>query len=162
VSSEPFPLHPPRIATETPVVGWREWVALPGIGLGAIRTKLDSGARTSSLRVESIEAYLDAGATCVRFHVRPRRNAARTVACSAPVVDRRRVTDSGGHREQRWFVLVEAALAGERFEMEMNLSERGTMRFPLLLGRSAVAGRFRIDPALSYTCPRPQRMPRPR
>ena len=140
-----------------PIVGWREWAALPGLGVGAIKAKLDSGARTSSLHVESIETYLDGGVPFVQFRVRLRRAAAQAVTCRAPIVDRRRVTDSGGHRDERWFVMVEAELARQRFEMEMNLTDRGAMLFPLLLGRSAIAGRFRIDPSLSYTCSRPAR-----
>ena len=156
MSREPSPT-PSRTANESPIVGWREWAALPGLGIGAIKAKLDSGARTSSLHVESIESYFDRGARFVQFQVRLRRAAARAMACRAAVVDRRRVTDSGGHRDERWFVMVEAELARQRFEMEMNLTDRGAMLFPLLLGRSAVAGRFRIDPSLSYTCPRPAR-----
>ena len=149
--------HALPVANDVRTLGWREWMALPGLGLGALKAKLDSGARTSSLHVESIESYLDGGARWLQFRVRPRRSAARVVTCRAPVVDRRRVTDSGGHRDERWFVMVEAELARQRFEMEMNLTDRGSMLFPLLLGRSAIAGRFRIDPALSYTCPRPTR-----
>lgn len=148
-----LPAEPPSVLA--PIVGWREWVAVPGLGIGAIRAKLDSGARSSSLHVESIATCIERGALVVEFQVRLRRNGRRVLACRAPAIDRRCVTDSGGHRDERWFVLVETELAGRRFEMEMNLTDRGAMLFPLLLGRTALAGRFRIDPALSYTYPRP-------
>ncbi len=157
MSRQPPPPPPSRTAHATPILGWREWAALPGLGIGAIKAKLDSGARTSSLHVETIETCHERGVLLVQFEVRLRRGASRTLTCRAPVVDRRRVTDSGGHRDERWFVMVEAELAQQRFEMEMNLTDRGAMLFPLLLGRSAIAGRFRIDPSLGYTCPRPAR-----
>ena len=92
----------------------------------------------------------------VRFVVRPRRRGTRVVACEAPVVDRRPVTDSGGHTSERWFVRTEIVLGTERFEADINLTDRRAMLFPLLLGRSALDGRFRIDPGLSYTSPKPQ------
>jgi hypothetical protein len=140
-------------------LGWRERVSLPGLGIGSIKAKLDSGARSSSLHVEAIETFHAGGVLQVRFVVRLRRKLERYASCAAPVLDRRHVTDSGGHRSERWFIATEVAIAGQRFATEMNLSDRGAMMFPLLLGRSAIAGRFRIDPDLSYTCPRPPRVP---
>ena len=139
------------------VLGWREWVSLPQFGIGAIKAKLDSGARSSSLSVEDLETFDLGGRLHVRFGVRTRRRGSRVVACTAPVLDRRVVADSGGHREARWFIAGEILVGGARIDIEMNLTDRRAMLFPLLLGRSALAGRFRIDSALSYTLPRPLR-----
>jgi hypothetical protein len=139
-------------------LGWREWLALPSFGVGAIKAKLDTGARSSSLCVDSIEPFELEGRLGVRFLLRTRRRAGRVVACEAPVIDRRPVTDSGGHTTERWFIRTEIVLAAERFETDINLTDRRAMLFPLLLGRSALGGRFRVDPALSYTHARP--MPR--
>ncbi|GAA0716882.1 ATP-dependent zinc protease family protein [Dokdonella soli] len=139
-------------------LGWREWLALPALGIVAIKAKLDTGARSSALHVEALETFRRDGVLHVRFEVRPRRRGSRTIACSAPVLDRRRVTDSGGHRSERWFIRTDVALAGQVFSTEINLTDRRAMLFPLLLGRSALVGRFRVDPALSYTCPRPARI----
>jgi hypothetical protein len=136
-------------------LGWREWLALPALGIGAIKAKLDTGARTSSLSVVSAEAFDRDGRLHVRFRVRPRRRSERVVTCEAPVVDRRPVTDSGGHTGERWFIRTEVVLATERFEADINLTDRRAMLFPLLLGRSALGGRFRIDPDLSYTRAKP-------
>ena len=138
-------------------LGWREWLALPLLGIGAIKAKLDTGARTSSLSVVSAETFERDGRLHVRFRVRARRRSDRTVACEAPVVDRRPVTDSGGHTGERWFIRTGIVLAGRRFETDINLTDRRAMLFPLLLGRSALHGRFSVDAALSYTSPRPPR-----
>jgi len=137
------------------ILGWREWLALPAFGIGAIKAKLDSGARSSSLSVTSVETFDRDGRLHARFLVRPRRRGQRVVICEAPVVDRRPVTDSGGHTSERWFVRTEIVLGTERFETDINLTDRRAMLFPLLLGRAALGGRFRIDPALSYTRAKP-------
>ena len=139
---------------ECTTLGWREWLALPDLGIPAIRAKLDTGARSSALHVESLETFRERGALKVRFMVRPRRRGGRVMACVAPVTDRRPVTDSGGHRSERWFIQAGIELAGRQFVAEINLSDRHAMLFPLLLGRSALAGRFLVDAGLSYTCPR--------
>jgi len=145
------------VGVPTAVLGWREWVALPQLGVAAIKAKLDSGARTSSLSVEGLETFHVDGQLQVRFGVRARRRSAQVVACTAPVLDRRVVADSGGHREARWFIASRLVLAGQAIDIEMNLTDRRAMLFPLLLGRSALAGRFCIDCALSYTSARPLR-----
>ena len=147
----------PSHGVEPFVLGWREWVALPHLGIASIKAKLDSGARTSSLSVEDLETFDLDGRLHVRFGVRARRRSARVIACAAPVLDRRVVADSGGHREARWFIAAEIVVGGARIDIEMNLTDRRAMLFPLLLGRSALAGRFRIDAALSYTLARPSR-----
>jgi hypothetical protein len=140
-------------------LGWREWLALPALGIGAIKAKLDTGARTSCLSVVSVEPFERDGCLHVRFLVRPRRRSERTVPCEAAVVDRRPVTDSGGHTGERWFIRTGIVLGGQRFETDINLTDRRAMLFPLLLGRSALGGRFHIDSALSYTAPKPTNRP---
>lgn len=136
-------------------LGWREWLALPTLGIGAIKAKLDTGARSSSLSVVSAETFGREGRLHVRFLVRTRRRGQRVITCEAPVVDRRPVTDSGGHTSERWFIRTEVVLGPDRFEIDINLTDRRAMLFPLLLGRAALGGRFRIDPELSYTCAKP-------
>lgn len=143
------------------VLGWREWLTLPQLGIARIKAKVDSGARTSSLRVEFLEEYERGDARWLRFAVRPLRRAAAPVVCEAPAVDRREVCDSGGHVTRRWFIRTELALAGCRWPAEINLTPQSDMLFPLLLGRTALAGRFVIDPAASYRCGRPRRRRRP-
>jgi hypothetical protein len=150
--SAPHPLPP-----GAPIVlGWREWLALPRLGIGAIKAKIDSGARTSALHVVALEEFELVGAPGLRFVVPPGRRNATPVTCTAPAVDRRAVSDSGGHVTQRWFIRTEFELAGRRFEAEMNLASRRHMLFPLLLGRNALAG-FIVDPAAAYRHGRPHR-----
>jgi len=136
-------------------LGWRERLALPQLGIGLLRAKLDTGARSSSLHVDTLETFQYNGATWLRFSLTLGRRQRRTVQCEAPAHDRRTVTDTGGHRTERWFVRSDVQLAGERFAIDISLTDRRHMLFPMLLGRSALHGRFAVDPARSYTQPRP-------
>ena len=148
---------------DLPLIGWREWLALPQLGLVALKVKIDTGARSSSLHVDSIEEYECDGRTWLRFAVATRRHGAGLVDCDAPACDRRDVTDSGGHVTSRWFIRSVVSLAGVEWVTEINLTNRRNMLFPMLLGRSALCGRFRVDPQLSYACgrlrPSGRRMP---
>ena len=131
------------------ILGWREWVALPKLGISAIRAKVDSGARSSALHVEALSSYFEDGAEWVCFTVRSGvGNELHT--CRAPVLDRRPVTDSGGHTTERVFIRTTLDLAGSCFPVEINLTNRRNMLFPMLLGRTAMAGHFLVDPALSF------------
>ncbi len=130
-------------------VGWREWVALPALGLPRLRAKVDTGARSSALHVERQWRFVDGGAPWIGFALVPRAHADE-VEAAAPIVDERMVTDSGGHRTLRVFVRTTLRLAGVEREIEMNLADRCGMRFPLLLGRTALADAFMVDPAGSF------------
>ena len=136
-------------------LGWRERLALPQLGIGVLKAKLDTGARSSSLHVDTLETFQRAGATWLRFTMHAGRRQPLEICCEAPALDRRAVTDTGGRRTERWFIRSEVQLAGQRFSVDINLTDRRHMLFPLLLGRSALSGRFAVDPARSYTQPRP-------
>lgn len=129
--------------------GWREWVALPMLQLLQVRAKLDTGARSSALHVERQWRYTEAGTPWVGFQVRPSARGP-LVEAAAMIADERMVTDSGGHRTLRVFVRTQLRLAGIEHDIEMNLADRCGMRFPLLLGRTALSPRFMIDPAASF------------
>ncbi len=130
-----------------PILGWREWLALPDLGIARIKAKVDSGARSSALHAAAIEALSH---DRVRFALRPLQNDPQRQWCEAALIDRRWVTDSGGHRELRPFIRTQIWLGDERWEAEVSLSARDTMRFRMLLGRTALAGRFVVDPAASF------------
>lgn len=132
------------------VLGWREWVGLPALGIAAVRAKVDSGARSSALHVDAHWRFTDGGVPWVGFRLSPYGQQGPTVESAAPMLDEREVTDSGGHRTRRVFVRTQLRLAGIDREIDINLSNRLGMLFPMLLGRTAMAGMFTVDPARSF------------
>ncbi len=133
------------------LIGWKEWLAFPEIGIPAIKAKIDTGARTSALHTFSMETFTAAGQPMVRFGIHPlQRNRELVLYCEAPVIDRRRVKDSGGHVENRYVIKTMAVFGEGHWPVELTLTNRDKMLFRMLLGRTALAGRFVIDPGSAY------------
>jgi hypothetical protein len=137
------------------IVGWREWLALPEVGIRMVRAKIDTGARSSALHVERWEDFRRDGVRWVRYELKPTSRRHAAVVRESPVVDERQVTDTGGNRTLRPFIRTRVVIGEASWEIEMNLTNRRGMLFPMLLGRTAMAGRLLVDPARSYVLGRP-------
>lgn len=138
------------------VLGWEEWIALPGLGLPAIKAKIDTGAKTSALHAEAIEPFGGSASPKVRFIIRPApRRPEIAVTCTAPIVDRRTITSSNGIPEERIVISAVLAIAGQAWPIEISLSDRREMNYRMLLGRQALQrGGLLIDPGQSFVQPK--------
>ncbi|MEL7292062.1 MAG: ATP-dependent zinc protease [Pseudomonadota bacterium] len=136
------------------IVGWRETVSLPELGIQKINAKIDTGARTSCLHAFKVETFEKDNALWVRFWLHPiQNNTDAEVVCEAPVIDERIVRDSGGHEESRYVIRSVLSLAGESWPIEITLTNRENMAFRMLLGRTAMHNRIIVDPVESFLIP---------
>lgn len=140
-----------REAPEQVRIGWREWVRLPCLAEGTLKAKVDTGARTSSLHAFDLVETTRDGEPWLEFSFHPLQRDAETVERgSARLVDRRRVTPSNGQSELRFVVETDLGLDGQRFPIELTLTNRDAMGFRMLLGRRAIRERFLVDVRRSY------------
>jgi ribosomal protein S6--L-glutamate ligase len=138
------------------VLGWEEWIALPSLGVPAIKAKIDTGAKTSALHAEGIEPYRVGRLEYVRFKIRPApRRSHICIDCAAPVLDNRSITSSNGIPEDRYIIRTDLTVSGRTWPIEVSLSDRRDMNYRMLLGRQALqSGDTLIDPGASFLQPK--------
>lgn len=145
-------MEPPQtFPAPLPLLGWREWVALPQLATPRIKVKVDTGARSSSLHAFDLELFMQEGHQWVRFGIHPlQRSNKAIVEVEAPVLEFRSVRCSSGELTERPVIVTTVQALGAEWPIELTLANRDQMGFRMLLGRQAVRGRFLIDPARSY------------
>ncbi len=142
-------------------IGWREWVGLPGLGVDAVKAKVDTGARTSAIHAFGIQPFEIDGAEWVRFQVHPRqRSRLPTITCEAPVHDRRLIRSSNGLQQSRIVVKTSLEMGGTSWPIELSLASRDELGFRMLIGRQGLRKKVLIDPARSYVTGK-RSIPRP-
>lgn len=146
--------------TDLPIIGWREWIALPELNVEKLRCKVDTGAKTSALHAFYVEPYEEHGIAKVRFGLHPDENSTSTEKhCEAVVIDQRSVTDSGGHSEQRFVIQTAVVLGAETWPIQLTLTNRDTMRHRMLLGRTAIMDNFLVDSGAQHLMGKPNSAP---
>jgi len=136
---------------QLPVIGWREWICLPEFGIEAIKVKVDTGARSSALHAFDIELFSRGGERMVHFKVHPlQRDSRQSVAAEAELIDERGVRNSGGQLELRPVIETTIELLGQKWQIELTLTNRDAMGFRMLLGRQALRRRFLVHSGRSF------------
>ena len=137
--------------SELLTLGWREWVSLPDIGIKQIKAKVDTGARTSALHAFELRPYSKRGRDCIEFCIHPiQKDFDTVVTCNADILDTRIITDSGGHKEERYVIETTLSIGNHAWPIEVTLTSRDDMLFRMLLGRTAIKNRAQVNPARSY------------
>ncbi|WP_086734837.1 ATP-dependent zinc protease [Erythrobacter colymbi] len=129
------------------VVGWRELVSLPDLGLSGIPAKIDTGARTSSLHAHVLEDFQREGERFVRFAV---DWDGQRHLCEAIHVDVRGITSSNGDQQTRFVIKTPLSIGNVTFRAEISLADRSQMQFPMLIGRTALRRRMVVDSGHSW------------
>lgn len=133
------------------IIGREEWVALPELGLPAIKVKVDSGAKTSALHAFNIHTYMHDHTEYVRFDVHPIQNNRKIIQrCQAKLLDRRTIKSSNGEIEKRFVVQTKLRMGAHDWDIEVTLTNRDSMGFRMLLGREAMTNRLLVDPDSLY------------
>ncbi len=144
-------IYQKRLNKQSVAVGWREWCALPSLGVPLIKAKIDTGARTSAIHAFDITPFKRGGKSWVKFYLHPiQGNNSIIVGCVAEVIDQRSIMSSNGQKEHRYVIQTALQFAEQQWNIELTLSNRDPLRFRILLGRAALQGRTIIDPAHSY------------
>lgn len=140
--------------TLTLILGWQEWIALPDLGLPALKAKIDTGAKTSALHTHAIEPFGEGRRPQVRFVVHPDPDRPELeVVATADVIDRREVTSSNGERELRYVIVSRLCLGEASWPVEITLTNRVRMTHRMLLGRQAILANMLVDPAAKFRHP---------
>jgi ribosomal protein S6--L-glutamate ligase len=134
------------------IIGWKEWFGLDSISLPAIKGKIDTGAKTSSLHAFNIESFYIEDVEYVKFDIHPlQKNKSLARTCMARVIDHRMVSDSSGRKEKRFVIKSDLRIGGRSIRIELTLANRDTMAFRMLLGREAIKqAKMLVDTSKSF------------
>jgi hypothetical protein len=137
-------------------IGWREWVALPEFGVGRIKAKIDTGAKTSAIHAYRIQELEQDGASYAEFYLHPMQNRNKPeIFCIAPIVDKRLIKSSNGVAQERLIVRTTLEMGERSWEIDLSLTNRDDMGFRLLIGRDALRKNIVIRPGRSFLTGKP-------
>ncbi|MGX5217777.1 retropepsin-like aspartic endopeptidase RimB [Pseudomonas segetis] len=138
------------------VIGLREWINLPDLGMVGIRAKIDTGASTSTLHASDIQPFERDGEQWVRFSAHIGTLVQSRHRCEAPLVTVKRIKSSNGQTQNRYVIRTNLSLGDRLWPIEFTLACRKTMRYRVLLGSKAlIAGQLVVNPALTYVQDKP-------
>lgn len=144
--------------TGLPIIGWREWVDLPDLGIQQIKVKVDTGARSSSLHAIDLKTFEKDGEDWVSFKVNPVQNKThQRIKVSARVLEFRSIRSSSGCAQLRPVIVTHVTLLGITWPVELTLANRCAMGFRMLLGREAFRRRFLVDAGRSFYGGKPKK-----
>ncbi|WP_203257088.1 30S ribosomal protein S6--L-glutamate ligase [Hyunsoonleella ulvae] len=132
--------------TQYKVVGSEEWCIFKDFGIPAIKARIDSGAKTSSIQANNIKPFQKKGEEWVKFEVNPlKENRSISIKCESKILAKRTVKSSLGISEERFVIKTTLTLGEDTFDIELTLANRDSMEFRMLLGREALSGRYMVD-----------------
>jgi len=133
------------------VIGWREWVSLPELGIKTVKAKVDTGAKTSTLHAIDVEIHKRGTKKYVSFAIHPyQKDNHYTVRAEAELYEERHIKDSGGKVTIRPVIRTEIKIGKVVKQIELTLINRDEMGFRMLIGREAIKGQYLVNPMRSF------------
>lgn len=133
------------------IIGRVEYVNFPEWELFDIDAKIDTGAYTSSLHCHHIEVFEKNQKKYVRFNLLdPSHEIYNEKLFELPVYKVKMVKSSNGVAEKRIVVKTLIQIANKELQVELSLTDRSEMRYPVLIGRKLIKGRFLVDVKRKY------------
>ncbi len=147
------------------LIGWKELVDLPDLGLSSLKAKVDTGARTTALHVAAVHTLEELGDGRAELEIvlaPDRRHPDHLVSVRVQQLARVSVTDSSGNSQLRPLIETTLVLGPVRKRIRVTLADRSTMLFRMILGRKTLERDFVVDVAEKYLHGRPPLRPRNR
>ncbi len=129
------------------VAGWVEdgWIGTPPI---KVRVKLDTGAKTSSIHAAEFREYLRDGKPHVSFTLV--NNEGKELRIDQPVIRTASIRRAGAELSERPVIRLDVCVAGVVSQVEFSMADRSELRYPVLIGRTFLAGRILVDSARTF------------
>jgi hypothetical protein len=133
------------------VIGWKEYVDFVDWKIRRVKAKIDTGARTSAIDVDSYEICEEAAGLVAELRLAlHRRRPEHKLVVRVPVVKMVVVRNSNGLREQRPLIETRIRLGPVVKTVRLTVTSRASMRFAMILGRKAIEGDFVVDVSRKY------------
>lgn len=128
------------------IIGRREYIDLPELGLYQIEAKIDTGAYTSALHCQKVR-ILDSGELkMATFQLLDASHPGfKEQILTFPVHKTKRIKSSNGQIQTRYIIKTDLKIGGITRKIEFSLADRSRMEYPILIGRKALRGYFIVD-----------------
>ena len=128
------------------IIGRKDIVDFPKLELENIPVKIDTGAYTSSIHCHHIEEIIHDGEKVIHFQLLdPEHAGYNNQTFLVTNYSRKKIKSSNGIMEERFIIFSEIKIFEKLYPIELSLNERGSMRYPVLLGRKLLNKRFIVD-----------------
>jgi hypothetical protein len=133
------------------IIGSLETCNLPELGITNLQIRVDTGAKTSSLHVDSIVSYKKLGRPWVKFDLHPDiYNVNSIVTCDTAICDIRRIKSSNGDAQERYVIKTLIELGNMSWPIEITLTDRSDMSYLMLFGREGMSDKILVDPSQTF------------
>lgn len=137
--------------TNKKIIGRIEKIDLPNLSLFNLDAKVDTGAYTSSLHCHQIKPFVKEGSNWVKFHVLdPDHPEYEETLFECAVHKLKKVRSSNGQIEERVIIKQKTQFQKYKRTIELSLTNRSEMKYPVLLGRKFLTGSFLVDVSKKY------------